>query len=65
MPRTSVISIFEVLRIAIGRLERVCGEMGTSAIAESEGCRIGPPAESAYAVDPVGEATINPSARSE
>ena len=32
-PRTSVISTREVLRIATGRLESVCGEIGTSAIA--------------------------------
>jgi hypothetical protein len=43
----SVISMRELLRIATGRLESVCGEIGTRAIAERAGWRIGPPAESA------------------
>ena len=53
----------EELWMATGRLESVCGEMGTSATAERPGCRMGPPAESAYAVDPVGVAAMMPSAR--
>ena len=36
-----------LLRIATGRLESVCGEIGTSAMADRDGCRIGPPADSA------------------
>ena len=47
----------------IGRFERSCGAIGTSAQPEMPGCRIGPPADSAYAVEPVGELTIRPSAR--
>ena len=36
-----------VLATAIGRLESVCGQTGTSDITLTEGCRIGPPADSA------------------
>src|SRR5574341_636371 len=46
-----------------GRAESVCGLSGTSVNAGTTGCRIGPCADSAYAVDPVGVATIMPSAR--
>ena len=35
--------------------------MGVRTIALSEGCTIGPPAESEYAVDPVGVDTMIPS----
>ena len=41
----------------------VCGAIGTSTQPAMPGCSIGPPADSAYAVEPVGEATIRPSAR--
>ena len=51
--------------MAIGRFDNVCGEIGTSDIAGKPGCRIGPPLESAYAVEPVGVAIIKPSARAE
>ena len=47
-----------------GRAESVWGLSGTRASAGTAGCRIGPCADSAYAVDPVGVATIMPSARS-
>jgi len=47
----------------IGRLLSVCGQMGTIAMVSSEGCMIGPPPDSAYAVDPVGVVTMTPSAR--
>ena len=47
----------------IGRFERSCGAIGTTTQPAMPGCRIGPPAESAYAVEPVGEPTIRPSAR--
>ena len=46
----------------IGRLESVCGAMGTKTQPGIAGCSMGPPADSEYAVDPVGEAMINPSA---
>src|SRR4051812_3371674 len=51
------------LPITIGRLENVWGQIGTSAIADNDGCMIGPPEDNAYAVEPVGVATIKPSAR--
>ncbi len=57
------ISICASLPIVIGRFDSVCGHTGTIANTDSAGCRIGPPAESAYAVEPVGVATIRPSAR--
>ena len=44
-----------------GRKLRERGQMGVSTSAESDGWTIGPPAESEYAVDPVGVATISPS----
>lgn len=44
-----------------GRKERLRGQMGVSTIALSDGCTIGPPAESEYAVEPVGVDTIRPS----
>lgn len=44
-----------------GRKERLRGQMGVSTIALSDGCTIGPPAESEYAVEPVGVDTISPS----
>ena len=46
-----------------GRDVSVCGNIGTTTIASRLGCMIGPPADSAYAVEPVGEATIRPSER--
>ena len=45
-----------------GRLVRVKGQIGVRMIVLSEGWMIGPPADSEYAVDPVGVATIRPSA---
>jgi hypothetical protein len=47
----------------MGRLVSVCGAIGTSTQPGIDGCRMGPPADSEYAVAPVGEATIRPSAR--
>ncbi len=44
-----------------GRNERLRGHMGVSTIALSDGCTMGPPAESEYAVEPVGVDTIRPS----
>src|SRR5919197_4353684 len=48
--------------ITIGRFVKVCGAIGVSSSASSVGCTIGPPAARLYAVDPVGVATIRPSA---
>ena len=45
-----------------GRLVSVCGQIGVIASAATEGKTMGPPAESEYAVEPVGVATISPSA---
>src|SRR3954469_20457343 len=47
--------------VTIGRLNNACALIGTSSIASTSGHTIGPPAENAYAVDPVGVATITPS----
>ena len=47
--------------MAIGRLLNVCGLIGTIESASSCGCKIGPPADKAYAVVPVGVETIMPS----
>src|SRR5947209_14249886 len=46
----------------IGRFVKVCGAIGVRSSASSVGCTIGPPAARLYAVDPVGVATIRPSA---
>ena len=46
-----------------GRCESVCGEIGDTSSMRTEGSTIGPPAESEYAVEPVGVATMSPSAR--
>src|SRR5678816_4299656 len=50
-----------VAAMTIGRSERVCGQIGTSTSAARLGCTIGPPQESAYAVEPVDVATMKPS----
>jgi hypothetical protein len=44
-----------------GRKDRLRGHIGVSKIAEVDGCTIGPPAESEYAVEPVGVEMIIPS----
>lgn len=44
-----------------GRKLNDLGQIGVSKSDCTEGCTIDPPAESEYAVDPVGEATISPS----
>src|SRR5437588_11454566 len=46
----------------IERLVRTCGQIGLITNNPDSGSRIGPPAESEYAVEPVGVATIKPSA---
>src|SRR5580700_4421647 len=45
-----------------GRLVNMCGQMGVMQMAGTEGKMMGPPADSEYAVDPVGVETIRPSA---
>ena len=47
----------------IGRLVNVCEQIGVMTTASIVGNRIGPPADSEYAVDPVGVEMISPSAR--
>ena len=44
------------------RAVSVWGQIGVTTIAGTDGCTIGPPADSEYAVEPVGVATISPSA---
>ncbi len=48
--------------MTIGRLVSVCGAIGVTITASTLGRTIGPPAARLYAVDPVGVATIRPSA---
>src|SRR3546814_1185654 len=63
-PRAVIVMVRVPLSgMTIGRFDRVCGATGTSTIALTRGCRMGPLADSEYAVDPVGVATIRPSAR--
>ena len=44
-----------------GRNDKLRGHIGVRTIALREGCTIGPPADSEYAVDPVGVDTMSPS----
>ena len=44
-----------------GRKDRLRGHMGVRTMALRDGCTIGPPAESEYAVEPVGVDTMRPS----
>ena len=44
-----------------GRKDRLRGQIGVSTMALRDGCTIGPPAESEYAVEPVGVDTMRPS----
>jgi hypothetical protein len=60
---SSPTSILLLSLTVIGRFDKACGHSGTIAIPATLGCRIGPLADSAYAVDPVGVETIMPSAR--
>ena len=46
-----------------GRAVSVCAQIGVTRIERSVGSTTGPPAESEYAVDPVGVEKISPSAR--
>src|SRR5689334_6184563 len=54
--------ISTVSRTTSGLCESECGHTGATTNASTEGVRIGPPAASAYAVDPVGVEIIMPSA---
>ena len=45
-----------------GRLVSMCGQMGVMQMAGTEGKMMGPPAESEYAVEPVGVEMMRPSA---
>ena len=47
--------------VTSARLNRACGEIGTSSSASTSGQTTGPPAENAYAVEPVGVAQMTPS----
>ena len=44
-----------------GRKDKLRGQIGVRTIALNEGCTIGPPADSEYAVEPVGVETMRPS----
>ena len=44
-----------------GRNDKLRGQIGVRTIALNEGCTIGPPADSEYAVEPVGVETMRPS----
>src|SRR5688572_13960290 len=44
-----------------GRNERLCGQMGVMQMASTDASMMGPPAETLYAVDPLGVATMTPS----
>ena len=57
-----VMTISRLLGITTGRSERSEGQTGVKIKASTCGCTIGPPAESEWPVEPVGVATISPSA---
>src|SRR5439155_9465262 len=56
------ISMSDVSATIMDRFVRTCGQIGVITRTPDSGSRIGPPAESEYAVEPVGVATIKPSA---
>ena len=56
------ISITLLSGTSTGRLVSMCGHTGVMQMAATAGNTIGPPAESEYAVEPVGVAMISPSA---
>src|SRR2546423_1913063 len=58
---TSIL-ISTVSRTTSGRCVSECGQTGLMTNASTDGIRIGPPAASEYAVEPVGVETITPSA---
>ena len=47
--------------VTIGRANSACALLGTTMMASKSGHTTGPPAENAYAVEPVGLDTITPS----
>ena len=53
----------DVAGTTTGRLVSVCGQIGVTTKARTSGVTIGPPAARVYAVEPVGVATMSPSAR--
>src|SRR5690349_3346675 len=53
--------IVDVGEVTSGRLNSACALIGTSSSASTSGHTTGPPAENAYAVDPVGVAHTTPS----
>jgi hypothetical protein len=57
-----MISITLVSGTSTGRLVKVCGQTGVMQMASTVGNTIGPPADNEYAVEPVGVATMSPSA---
>src|SRR5260370_24288355 len=60
----SFISMEDESWITSGRSLSMCGQIGVITKDSTAGCKMGPPAEREYAVEPVGLATIRPSARS-
>ncbi|MDT4861384.1 hypothetical protein FQZ97_959890 [compost metagenome] len=62
-PETISTAISQCAGNTMGRLDRVWGAIGTITQPPMAGCSSGPPAESEYAVEPVDEAMIRPSAR--
>jgi hypothetical protein len=46
----------------MGRCVSACEQMGASTVQSTEGWTMGPPADSAYAVEPVGVERMTPSA---
>src|SRR5205807_2016396 len=59
----TVTSIVEVNGRIKARFDRVCGQIGVRANTCAVGKTTAPPAAREYAVEPVGELTINPSHR--
>ncbi len=58
---STVIAKVEVGAVTSGLLNRACALIGTSSSASTSGQTTGPPAENAYAVEPVGVAHTTPS----
>ena len=58
---STVMANVEVGAVTSGRLKRACALIGTSSNASTSGQTTGPPAEKAYAVEPVGVAHRTPS----
>jgi len=62
-PRTISTTIWLESGKTMGRFDSACGAIGTSTIPPRVGCSKGPPADSEYAVEPVGVEMIKPSER--